>query len=80
MVKAVKLTKWLYKKLKLALLVRNRVGKVLFIIKEVAYLLIGILYIVGSLMLFYWACYCLTSYTKKFNSLALGKRFSIILS
>jgi hypothetical protein len=49
LVKAVRLTKWLYSRLKLALPVGNGVGKVLFIIKEAAYLLIGVVRIVESL-------------------------------
>ena len=53
LVKAVKLTKQLYGRLKLALPVGNRIEKVPLIIKEAAYLLIGVVYIVGSLTLFY---------------------------
>ena len=46
------LTKLLYSRLKSALPVRNRVKKILFITKEAAYLLIGMVYIVGNLMPF----------------------------
>jgi hypothetical protein len=53
LIKTVKLTKQLYSKLKSALPIGNRVRKVLFIIKEAAYLLISIVYIVKSLMPFY---------------------------
>ena len=53
LVKTVRLTKQLYSKLKLALPIGNRVGKVLLIIKETACLLIGVVCIVGSLTPFY---------------------------
>jgi hypothetical protein len=51
--KIVRLTKQLYSRLKSALPVGNRVGKVLFIIKETACSLIGVVYIIGSLTPFY---------------------------
>ena len=50
--KAAKLTEWLYSRLKSALPIGNRVGKALRIIKEAAYSLMGIVYIVGSSTLF----------------------------
>ena len=53
LIKAVRLTKWLYNRLKSALPIGNRVGKILFIIKKAACLLIGVIYIVKSLMPFY---------------------------
>ena len=80
LVKAVKLTKRLCGKLKSALPVENRVGKAPLIIKEATYLLIGVVYIVGSLTPFYWAYYCLTLRTKSSNLLALGRRSGTTLS
>ena len=46
-------SKWLYGRLKSALPIGNKVGKVPLITKEAAYSLIGVAYIVGSLMPFY---------------------------
>jgi hypothetical protein len=78
-VKAVKLTKQLYNRLKSALPIGNRVGKALFIIKKAAYSLIGVAYIVESSTLFYWSCCYSISYTKSSNSLILSRRSSTTL-
>jgi hypothetical protein len=51
--KAVRLTKQLYSRSKSALPIGNKVGKVPLIIKEAAYSLIGIVFIVKSLTPFY---------------------------
>ena len=80
MVKAVRLTKQLYSRLKSALPVGNKIKKVLLIIKEAVCLLIGVVYIVKSLTPFYWSYYCLILYTKNFNLLVSGRRSSTILS
>ena len=53
LVKAARLTKQLYSKLKSALPVGNRVGKAPLITKKAAYLLIGVVYIVGNSTPFY---------------------------
>jgi hypothetical protein len=53
LVKTVRLIKQLYGRSKSALLTGNKVGKALLIIKEAIHLLIGMAYIVKSLILFY---------------------------